>query len=385
MHAAIFFIQTVLSYMRLKRCCGRLLIVMILHVGMSWPAQAAEICETPVFGVQNVSIDQSAPTATKAQVLGSRAAAETAFRVLLERLLNDTASVDAFFAEHDLDEFTDFVHIAEENSLEGRYIARLDFCFDAIRLREAMRTAGLSWAELPSPPILVIPVWQGPDGARAWQADNEWLSGWREAVASATALMSFTLLEPTITNERQLRAQDLAKADPATLRKGAEIAGVSQIMLVIAQLDYEGAQPVLTVSGQLLSGQGTGLTQLGRMADFQVNDDLSKQLTNARMEILDELEKSWHAANLISGNETSELTVEIPVKDLAEWAARLVVLGDIAVIKEYQIRRLSVDGGLVTLSLSGSLAALENALTRHQLRLTVLESGVGELLPMSAE
>ena len=197
--------------------------------------------------------------------------------------------------------------------------------------------------------------------------------------------MSFTLLEPTITNERQLRAQDLAKADPATLRKGAKIAGVSQIMLVIAQLDYEGAQPVLTVSGQLLSGQGTGLTQLGRMADFQVNDDLSKQLTNARIEILDELEKSWHAANLISGNETSELTVEIPVKDLAEWAARLVVLGDIAVIKEYQIRRLSVDGGLVTLSLSGSLAALENALTRHQLRLTVLESGVGELLPVLAE
>ena len=36
--------------------------------------------------------------------------------------------------------------IAEENSLEGRYIAVLDYCFDASRLRAAF-AAGLAWAE----------------------------------------------------------------------------------------------------------------------------------------------------------------------------------------------------------------------------------------------
>lgn len=383
MHAAIFFKQFKVTNMprRSSRFC--LFIGFMMQVGVACAVQAGEVCETPVFGVQNVSIDQSAPTATEAQALGSRAAAETAFAVLLERLLNDKNSVKEFLVSHDLDEFTDFVHISEENSLEGRYIALLDFCFDADRLRGAMRAANLSWAELPSPPILVIPVWKGPDGARAWQGDNEWLSGWRDAVASATGLMAFTLLEPTITNERKLRAEDLAKADPATLQKGAEIAGAAQIMLVIAQLDYDGAQPVLAVSGQLLSEQGTGLTQLGRMVDLQVNDDLSTQLTNARLEILRDLEKSWHAANLITGNETRELTLQIPVNDLGEWASRLTVLSDIAVIKAFQIRQLSVDGGLVTLSLSGSVAALENALSRQQLQITVLENGTGILVPVA--
>ena len=359
-------------------CFGVLSAVCLLGFGAT-SLQAEEVCDMPVFGVHNVFIDQRADTATQAQTLGARAAAETAFTVLLQRLLNDQGRVEEFANLHDLDEFTDFVHISEENSLEGRYIARLNFCFDAPRLRAAMREASVSWAELPSPPILVIPVWKGPEGARAWQSDNEWLMGWRDDVASATGLMSFTLLEPTITNERKLRAQDLAEGDPVTLAKGAKIAGASQIMLVIAQLDYEGAQAVLTVSGQLLSDDGEGLTQLGRMVDLQVNDDLSMQLTNARQQILQELEQSWHAANLISGDETRELALTIPVSSLSQWASRLDVLENVAVINSLQIRQLKLDSGLVTLSLSGSMAALENALARQELQIKILDDGTGVL------
>jgi hypothetical protein len=73
----------------------------------------AEECSTPQFGVNNVSIDQLADTASEARQLGTRAAAETAFAVVLERLLNDPQKISQFLDRHDLDQFSDFVHITE--------------------------------------------------------------------------------------------------------------------------------------------------------------------------------------------------------------------------------------------------------------------------------
>ena len=48
------------------------------------------------------------------------------------------------------------------------------------------------------------------------------------------------LLEPTIINERSLRAEDLAQANPVTLTYAATLAEAEQTMLVIARLDYDG-------------------------------------------------------------------------------------------------------------------------------------------------
>ena len=61
---------------------------------------------------------------------------------MLSRLLLSKAERDEFAAGHSYDAFTDFVHIIEEKNLEKRYIARLDFCFDAGRMRAAMKMLG---------------------------------------------------------------------------------------------------------------------------------------------------------------------------------------------------------------------------------------------------
>ena len=342
----------------------------------------AEECSTPQFGVRNVSIDQLADTAGEARELGTRAAAETAFAVVLERLLNDPEKISQFLDRHDLNEFSDFVHITEENSLQGRYIALLDFCFDASRMRATFRKDGLKWAELRSPPILVIPVWQGPDGVRAWQHDNSWLSGWREAVETSNGLVNFVVLEPTIINERSLRAEDLARANPMTLSYAATLAEAEQTMLVIARLDYDGSTPVLTVDGQLFSRDGELITTLVKMIDLPVSSDLVGQLAVARSQILMEMQASWYAANAISGRDTQKMTLILPIRSLEEWAARLAVFDKIAVFNGYRIRKLDVNSGVVTVNVEGTMAAVKNALMAHGLSLITTENGHQSVIPL---
>ena len=361
------------------KSCLLILVLPLLITGLQ---ARAEECSTPQFGVNNVSIDQLADTASEARQLGTRAAAETAFALVLERLLNDPEKISQFLDRHDLDQFSDFVHITEENSLEGRYIALLDFCFDADRLRASFRKDGLRWTELRSPPILVVPVWQGPDGARAWQNDNSWLSGWREAVETSNGLVNFVLLEPTIINERSLRAEDLARANPVTLSLATTLAEAEQTMLVIARLDYDGSSPVLTVDGQLFSRDGELITTLAKMVDLPVSSDLVGQLAVARSQILQEMQASWYAANAISGNDTQKMTLILPINSLEEWASRLAVFDQIAVFNGYRIRKLDLTSGVVTVNVEGTIAAVKNALLAQGLSLVTTEDGNQSVIPL---
>ena len=349
---------------------SRLLVVLTLGLAISEPALAANNrCNEPIFGVAGVRIDQRAENASKARDMGIRNAAERAFAIVLDRLLPTADGQAQFMAAHDLDDFSDFTHIVEENNLEQRYIATLDFCFDAARLRQAMIAAGLQWSELQSPPILVVPVWKGPDGARAWYRDNKWLAGWWDAVASYSGLLSLRQLDRNLINERQFRGEDLADANPVKLAAAASLVKAEQIMVVMAALDYDGSKPVITITARLFDKNGQLLTDI-LYGDQMILTNLDQDgLDEMRRKIIAKMDSSWHMANLIDGAVADYLTVFMPVSSVKDWAMRLTALNEVAVVQSYDILSLDTKGGQVVLRLFGSLEALGNALAAHKLEL----------------
>ena len=349
---------------------SRLLVVLTLGLAISEPALAANNrCNEPIFGVAGVRIDQRAENASKARDMGIRNAAERAFAIVLDRLLPTAEGQAQFMAAHDLDDFSDFTHIVEENNLEQRYIATLDFCFDAARLRQAMIAAGLQWSELQSPPILVVPVWKGPDGARAWYRDNKWLAGWWDAVASYNGLLSLRQLDRNLINERQFRGEDLADANPVKLAAAASLVKAEQIMVVMAALDYDGSKPVITITARLFDKNGQLLTDI-LYGDQMILTNLDQDgLDEMRRKIIAKMDSSWHIANLIDGAVADYLTVFMPVSSVKDWAKRLTALNEVAVIQSYDILSLDTKGGQVVLRLVGSREALGNALAAHKLEL----------------
>ena len=349
---------------------SRLLVVLTLGLTISEAALAANNrCNEPIFGVAGVSIDQRAENASKARDMGIRNAAEGAFAIVLDRLLPTAEGQAQFMVAHDLDDFSDFTHIVEENNLEQRYIATLDFCFDAARLRQAMIAGGLQWSELQSPPILVVPVWKSPDGARAWYRDNKWLAGWWDAVASYSGLLSLRQLDRNLINERQFRGEDLADASPAKLVAAASLVKAEQIMVVMAALDYDGSKPVITITARLFDKNGQLLTDIF-YGDQMILTNLDQEgLDEMRRKIIAKMDSSWHMANLIDGAVADYLTVFMPVSSVKDWAKRLTALSEVAVVQSYDILSLDTTGGQVVLRLVGSREALGNALAAHKLEL----------------
>jgi len=362
--AFIFHLITLFRYP------SRLLVVLVLGLAISEPALAANNrCNEPIFGVAGIRIDQRAENASKARDMGIRNAAERAFAIVLDRLLPTAEGQAQFMAAHDLDNFSDFTHIVEENNLEQRYIATLDFCFDAARLRQAMIAARLQWSELQSPPILVVPVWKGPDGARAWYRDNKWLAGWWDAVASYSGLLALRQLDRNLINERQFRGEDLADANPVKLAAAASLVKAEQIMVVMAALDYDGSKPVITITARLFDKNGQLLTDI-LYGDQMVLTNLDQDgFDEMRRKIIAKMDSSWHMANLIDGAVADYLTVFMPVSSVKDWAMRLTALNEVAVVQSYDILSLDTKGGQVVLRLVGSREALGNALAAHKLEL----------------
>ena len=349
---------------------SRLLAVLTLGLAISEPALAANNrCNEPIFGVAGVRIDQRAENASKARDVGIRNAAERAFAIVLDRLLPTAKGQVQFMAAHDLDDFSDFTHIVEENNLEQRYIATLDFCFDAARLRQAMIAAGLQWSELQSPPILVVPVWKGPDGARAWYRDNKWLAGWWYAVASYSGLLSLRHLDRNLINERQFRGEDLVDANQVKLAAAASLVEAEQILVVMAALDYDGSKPVITITARLFDKNGQLLTNILYGDQMTLTNLDQEGLDEMRRKIIAKMDSSWHMANLIDGAVADYLTVFMPVSSVKDWAKRLTALNQVAVVQSYDILSLDTKGGQVVLRLVGSREALGNALAAHKLEL----------------
>ena len=365
MRAAFIFYLTILFCHQ-----SRLLVVLTLGLAVSEPVLAADNrCIEPVFGAAGVHIDQRAENASKARDMGIRNAAERAFAIVLDRLLPSADGQAQFMAAHDLDDFSDFTHIVEENNLERRYIATLDFCFDAARLRQAMIAAGLQWSELRSPPILVVPVWKGPDGARAWHRDNKWLAGWRDAVESYSGLMSLRQLDRNLINERQFRGEDLAEANSVKLAAAATLVKAEQVVVVMAALDYDGSKPIITITARLFDKKGQLLSDVLNGDQMILTNIDHEDLDEMRRKIIAKMGSSWHTANLIDGAVADYLTVFMPVSSIKDWAKYLTALREVAVVQSFDVLSLDTKGGQILLRLVGSREALGNALAPHELEL----------------
>jgi hypothetical protein len=344
-----------------------------LFATSSTAAQTASRCDEPVFGAASIDIDQRAATAAEAREAGVDAGARMAFLQVLDRLLLADADQHTFATAHQHDAFTDFVHIIEEKNLEKRYIAKLDFCFDAERVRAALQADGLQWAELQSPPILLLPVWKDPGGASAWLRDNQWIAGWRSEVDSHNGLVDLRRLPHNLTHERRFRGDDLLAGDPIKLMAAARLAGAEQVMVVMAQLDYLGSKRVVDVEARLFDKVGQPITTVITIPKIELDKSDMKQLDMARRMVMNRVEGSWHGANLINSNAAGYLLANLPVTDAKQWSDRLDALRQVAVIESITIRTLDRRGGTVSLALAGSREALENALASQGLIL--IDSG----------
>ena len=335
------------------------IILSALCLGLSGGAFAKSACPNPVFGMSAIKIDQIAETANEAQKQALAEAQKNAFQTVLYRLVSLS---DEMTAEWQADDFIELVHIRTETSLPGRYIAEIDICFSDLAIRQLFQQNGWQWAEITSPPVLILPLYRDPAGIRAWQAGNEWLTSWREAAREHDGLIQFTELPPTLVNERQLRAEALFGEQDIILKLAAERANAQQILLVQAIHDFVDGKAVVMMNARLFDENGSFVGQIDdvTMPASSLNDYTAYE--EFRNFILSQFEQKWHEANLRGAEMGNELTARILFANLEDWVSYQTALAGLESIESVAVLSLQINQATLRLKMTGSLEALSYGL-----------------------
>ena len=352
-------------------------IFLFICLGLSGPSIAKQVCENPVFGVSAIEIDKNAATASEAQAQAMDEAQASAFAKVLDRLLISDLPADVSLNAQD---FIELVHIQTETSLPGRYLAEIDICFSPMMTRGLFEDYQLSWAEVVSPPVLVVPVFASPAGVRAWQKNQPWLRAWQGAISNHDGLVNLVQLKPTLANERQLQAERLNKANETVLAKAADRAKAEQILLIRAQQNFDEADPKLIIRADLHRQDGT-LILLMMQREIDISAGLSvAQQAETYNEVIDviikQLNKAWRASNARTTDLANKMTVHISFEGLNQWVELRKSIEETKAVITAKLLSLTTNKAVLSLELAGSADSLRYGLAPVGLSFEI-KDGVG--------
>ena len=347
-------------------------IFLAICLALSTSLVQAETCTSPAFAVNGLQLDTTAVDGTLARKRALSQATADAFAIIKRRLLLPAQPAADQLDELAFADFIDFIHIESETALAQRYIAEIDICFDPVRLRDQFIKSGLLWSELFSSPVLLLPVWQDPSGIRVWTRNVAWLDVWRQMDAQDDQLLRFTILTPDLALERRLPPERIRNYDSSILALSAAAAGAQQIAVLFAGLEYTGDVPKLIMKADLFDVDGKFLSEISAVeTDMNGRTNMPEAFSYFREDFITTLSGIWQQKNLYTLEDRADIHVVLPVSNLESWYRLRTLLSELPIVQSLSVVKLTSSSGLLKLSLSGSVEALQMAVRSIGYRLEV--------------
>ncbi len=134
-----------------------------------------------VFQVSGIAVDATAKDAVTARSEALLQGKKDGLERLLHRLVPaEEQSLLPAVGDLNIERYVQNFEITSEELSTTRYLAKLTVSYEPEAVRELLQSAAVSFAEVRSTPIVVLPLYEGPDGARLWPDDNPWWQAWEK-------------------------------------------------------------------------------------------------------------------------------------------------------------------------------------------------------------
>ena len=324
-----------------------------------------------VFQVSGIAVDASAANAVEARQAALLQGQREGLGRLLRRLVPAEEhgllpAVDDLNVERYVQNF----EIADEELSSTRYLARLTVRYQPDAVRELLGGSGLSVAQTPSIPVVVLPFYQGPEGARVWPDDNPWWQAWADNLDPERL---FRLVLPlgdlgdiVALSVDQVQARDRGALAALAARYGSED------VLVATATPLSGAAaaagpPVVRLTmeriGQLAQSNPPE-TLRGRPGQ-----SLEELLAEAVRGLQDSLDERWKSANLLRFDQAGLMVVDVPIAALADWVGINRGLASLPEVSEVEVAAFARDRVRAQIRYIGDQFRFEQALARLGLAL----------------
>lgn len=368
---------------------GLLRTALVLGLALVWPGYAlaqagpgaspaaAQQFSTleEIYTVRNIAVDEKADSASAAREIALRAGRRMAFSRLTRRIVapQDISRI-GFQADEALTDLIADFEVASEKTRGQRYLAQLTMRFDPEKVRALMRRGGIRHSETSAPAVLVLPVYDGPEGRLLWEAN-----GWRDALNAA-------ILQTGAADDRlaPLMLPPGDSEDAAALSADQAVQGDMQYLGIVMR--RHGAAAILLMHAAQSPSPGAAgglafdisLRRLGadeenlRIERFegQPGEQAAMVLQRASWTLVQGIEEAWISETALDFAQQALLEVTAQLASLQEWLAIQKRLNETPMIQRVDLRGLSVQGALINLHYAGTPEKLAAALSQHGLDLT---------------
>ena len=329
-----------------------------------WPLAPAVAGD--LFSVAGITVDATAENAELAQqqaiALGQRRALEAMFRKLT--LDVDEARLPEATPEL-LTRLARGYEVVNERRSGQRYIAELAVRFDPEGVREALRQAGIPYAETVSPPLVVLPVAVDAAGARLWAEPNPWLAAWRN-LDWRDRLVALVVPFGELADVAAITAEQALAGERAPLAAIAARYQAVASLVAAAQSLPEGG--VTVAVGRYGSGEPEILMREHfAPAAAATGEQLYRPMAEA---VAMTLERAWKRENLLDFRVKESLPVSARLSGLDDWVKLRRSLDALSQIERLEVESLGTREARLTLHFFGPRDRLAEALAARQVALS---------------
>ncbi|HEX5080184.1 MAG TPA: DUF2066 domain-containing protein [Geminicoccaceae bacterium] len=335
--------------------------------------QAAGAPASPdVFTVSGIAVD-----ATSSDAVSARAQAVREGQLAgLDRLLRRLVPAEAYprlppAASLPIDDYVQSFEIANEELSSTRYIAQLTVAYDPEAVRALLRDREFAFAQTVSMPVVVLPVYETPQGARLWQEDNPWWQAWADHMDSEQ-LLRLVLPLGDLEDMATLSVSQVQAGDPAALSALAARYGAEDALVVTARTEGGPAPEQVTAVRFDAMRVGREQQREGQPLSIAIGParPLDAALALAVEQIQSSLDERWKSANLLRYDQGGVMLVDVPIARLADWVAVKQRLERLPEVSEITMQSFARDRVGLEIRYIGDEFHLEQALARLGLALT---------------
>jgi len=336
---------------------------------MAFPAAAQDI-----FTVSGVHVDERAETAAAARERALEIGQRKAFEEVVARLTlpEDRAGLAMPDTSTIINMVRDF-GVSNEKTSSVRYIADMTVRFKDDELRRFLRFRDISFAELQSKPVMIVPVYRSNNFVNLWDDPNPWRDVWARNIATSGLVPIKApigdLTDISTVSAEQAESGSMERLSQLAKRYGADVA-------VVASAEVSGPEGGETVDVSVTRYEPNGAPQIfGVQEKTQAGETLDETLVRAAKAVQDQLADGWKRANLINYSTGGNLMVFIPITGLGDWAGIEDKLIGLPVVRNARVIAMSKREVQLSIEYVGSTNQLQTALNQQNLSL----SRMGEL------
>ncbi len=308
-----------------------------------------------IFTVRNISVDIVDENASEAKIKAFQLASRRGFNALMRRLIidEDLEKIPPL-SDDELTFLISGIQVQDEKTSQIRYIANVAVSFKQHEIEKMLQENKIPYLAALDKPTLILPLYQKePFSKYVLWTDNPWKEAWEKSSYKSDTT-------PLIVPHGDLEDINLYNLDNLEnlnlLKKKYE---TEKECIIYARQD--------PISDIITFSYTPPRSQEEISFELPVSTSLETAFGQAIGRIYADFETKWREQNSVRFDQSTEITVMIPINNLSEWLSMKNRLDKIALIQKYTVDAMRRDQVQINLFFVGSLPIFIKNLKDNQL------------------